>query len=132
LSGLARDVASPPVHFIKTIGDAVMFVSTDAAALLRAALELLAAAEKEDMPQLRVGLAAGSAVRRAGDWFGSPVNLASRVTAVARPGSVLVAESAHELIGDCDDFTWSFAGARHVKGIDGEVKLFRARTAGAE
>ena len=50
LTGLARDVASPPVHFIKTIGDAVMFVSTDAAALLRAALELLAAAEKEDLP----------------------------------------------------------------------------------
>ena len=30
LSGLARDVAAPPVQFIKTIGDAVMFVSTDA------------------------------------------------------------------------------------------------------
>jgi len=47
LSALARDVAAPPVHFIKTIGDAVMFVSTDAAALLAAALELLAVAEKE-------------------------------------------------------------------------------------
>jgi adenylate cyclase len=132
LSALARDVAAPPVHFIKTIGDAVMFVSTDAAALLAAALELLAVAEKEDIPQLRVGLAAGSAVRRAGDWFGSPVNLASRVTAAARPGSVLVAESAREAIGDRDDVTWSFAGGRHLKGIKGEVKLFRARTAGSE
>jgi adenylate cyclase len=132
LSGLARDVAAPPVQFIKTIGDAVMFVSADAAALLRAALELLASAEKEDLPQLRVGLAAGSAVRRAGDWFGSPVNLASRVTSVARPGTVLVAESARETIGDSDDFTWSFAGARHVKGIKGEVKLFRARAAHQE
>jgi adenylate cyclase len=132
LSALARDVAAPPVHFIKTIGDAVMFVSTDAAALLRAALQLLAAAEKEDLPQLRVGLAAGSAVRRAGDWFGSPVNLASRVTAVARPGSVLVAEPVHEEIGDTDEFSWSFAGARHLKGIKGEVKLFRARAADTE
>jgi len=132
LSALARDVAAPPVHFIKTIGDAVMFVSTDAAALLAAALELLAVAEKEDIPQLRVGLAAGSAVRRAGDWFGSPVNLASRVTAAARPGSVLVAESAREAIGDPDDVTWSYAGGRHLKGIKGEVKLFRARTAGSE
>jgi len=100
--------------------------------LLRAALELLVAAEKEDMPPLRVGLAAGSAVRRAGDWFGSPVNLASRVTAVARPGTVLVAESAHDLIGESDGFNWSFAGARHVKGVKGEVKLFRARTGNAE
>jgi adenylate cyclase len=117
------------VQFIKTIGDAVMFVSPDAAALLRAALELLASAEKQDLPQLRVGLAAGGAVRRAGDWFGSPVNLASRVTSAARPGTVLVAESARELIGDVDEFTWSFAGARHVKGIKDEVKLFRARAA---
>ena len=132
LSGIARDVASPPVHFIKTIGDAVMFVSTDAAALLHAALDLLAAAEKEDLPQLRVGLASGSAVQRAGDWFGSPVNLASRVTGAARPGAVLAAESTHDLIGDSDDFTWSFAGARHVKGVKGEVKLFRARAAGVE
>jgi adenylate cyclase len=132
LSGLARDVAAPPVHFIKTIGDAVMFVATDAAALLRAALELLATAEKEDLPQLRIGLAAGGAVQRAGDWFGSPVNLASRVTAVARPGTVLVAESARDAIGEADEFSWSFAGARHIKGIKGEVKLFRARPAGQE
>ncbi|GFG54719.1 adenylate/guanylate cyclase domain-containing protein [Mycolicibacterium agri] len=129
LSRLAGDVAAPPVHFVKTIGDAVMFVSTDAAALLRAALELLATAEKEDLPQLRIGLAAGPAVQRAGDWFGSPVNQASRVTAAARPGAVLVAESARELVGDSEEFRWSFAGARRLKGVKGETKLFRARAA---
>lgn len=59
------------------------------------------------------------------------MNLASRVTGVARPGAVLVAESAREVIGDPDDFTWSFAGARHLKGVKGEVKLFRARMAGS-
>ena len=132
LSALARDVAAPPVHFIKTIGDAVMFVSTDSAAMLNAALDLLAVAEKEDLPQLRIGLAAGCAVRRAGDWFGSPVNLASRVTAVARPGSVLVGEAVRDAIGDPDSFTWSFAGARHLKGIKGEVRLFRARRAACQ
>jgi len=130
LSALARDVAAPPVHFIKTIGDAVMFVSTDAAALLAAALELLAVAEKEDIPQLRVGLAAGSAVRRAGDWFGSPVNLASRITGAARPGSVLVSEAVRDAIGDGAGFEWSFAGARRLKGIKDDTKLFRARLAG--
>ncbi len=128
LSGLARDVASPPVRFIKTIGDAVMFVSTDPVALLRAVLDLVAAAEKfDDFPQLRVGLASGRAVSRAGDWFGSPVNVASRVTSVARPGAVLIAESARDAIGSAEGFTWSFAGPRHLKGVKGEVKLFRAR-----
>ena len=133
LTGLARDVASPPVRFIKTIGDAVMFVSTDPVPLLRAVLELVAAAEKfDDFPQLRVGVASGRAVSRAGDWFGSPVNVASRVTGVARPGAVLVAESARDAIGSAEGFSWSFAGARHLKGVKGEVKLYRARTAGDE
>jgi adenylate cyclase len=133
LSDLAHDVVGPPVRFIKTIGDAVMFVSTDPVPLLRTTLELVAAAEKfDDFPQLRVGLASGYAVSRAGDWFGSPVNLASRVTGAARPGAVLVPESIREAIGSADGFSWSFAGARHFKGVKGEVKLFRARRATAE
>jgi adenylate cyclase len=130
LSGLAHDVVAPPVRFIKTIGDAVMLVSTDTIALLHTVLGLLARAQKyDDFPQLRVGVAYGSAVSRAGDWFGSPVNVASRVTSVARPDSVLVAESAREAVGSADAFAWSFAGARHLKGVKGEVKLFRARAA---
>jgi adenylate cyclase len=129
LTNLAREVAAPPVRLVKTIGDAVMLVSTDGVALLCAMLQLLQAAEKEpDMPQLRIGMANGLAVRRAGDWFGSPVNGASRVTGVARPGAVLVAESLRDAIGSIDEVTWSFAGARHLKGVRGEVKLFRART----
>jgi adenylate cyclase len=133
LSNLAHDVVSPPVRFIKTIGDAVMLVSTDPVALLRTALELLGAAEKyDDFPQLRIGLASGCAVSRAGDWFGSPVNVASRVTGAARPGAVLVSESVREAIGSADGFSWSFAGGRHLKGVKGEVKLFRARRADAE
>jgi adenylate cyclase len=57
------------------------------------------------------------------------VNLASRVTGVARPGTVLVSESVREAIGSAAGFSWSFAGGRHVKGVKSEVKLFRARVA---
>jgi adenylate cyclase len=131
LAGLARDVVVAPVRFIKTIGDAVMFVSPDTAALLEVVLALIeAAAADETLPRLRVGVAYGSAVSRAGDWFGSPVNLASRVTAVARPGAVLVAAAAREEIGDDARFSWSHAGAKHLKGIADAVGLFRARMAG--
>jgi adenylate cyclase len=130
LAEVAHDVAKPPVRFIKTIGDAVMFVSPDAPALLDAVLALMdAAAADEMLPRLRVGVAYGSAVSRAGDWFGRPVNLASRVTAAARPGAVLVSESAREQIGEDHRFRWSFAGGRRLKGISGEVRLYRARSA---
>jgi adenylate cyclase len=128
LADLARDVAVPPVRFIKTIGDEVMLVSTDAVALLDAVLDLVdATAADEAFPRLRVGVATGMAVSRAGDWFGSPVNLASRVTGVARPGSVLVSDGAREAVGDEARFLWSYAGARHLKGIKDAVRLYRAR-----
>lgn len=128
LAGFARDVAAPPVRFVKTIGDAVMFVCPDPAPLLDAVLRLVGTADAdEDFLRLRAGVASGPAVSRVGDWFGSPVNLASRVTAVARPGTVLAVESVRAELGDAPGFGWSFAGARHLKGIRDEVSLFRVR-----
>jgi adenylate cyclase len=133
LADLARDVAVPPVRFIKTIGDEVMLVSSDPVALLDAVMDLVDATDRDDdFPSLRAGLATGMAVNRAGDWFGSPVNLASRVTGAARPDSILVSESTRDAIGDDERFTWSFAGARHLKNITSDVGLFRARRATAE
>lgn len=94
LAGLARDLTAPPVWFIKTIGDAVMLVCPDPAPLLDTVLKLVEVVDTDNnFPRLRAGVASGMAVSRAGDWFGSPVNVASRVTGVARPGAVLVADS---------------------------------------
>ena len=131
LAEIAHEVVVAPVRLIKTIGDAVMFVSTDTAALLDVMLGLVAATEADELlPQLRVGVAHGSAVSRAGDWFGSPVNLASRVTSAARPGAVLVSESAREQIGEDDRYRWSFAGSRRLRGVISDVRLYRVRPAG--
>jgi adenylate cyclase len=128
LAGLARDLTAPPVRFIKTIGDAVMFVCPDPAPLLDVVLKLVDVIDTDnEFPRLRAGVASGMAVSRAGDWFGNPVNVASRVTGVARPGTVLVADSVWEAIGDTDLFQGSFAGPRRLKGIKNEVKLHRVR-----
>ncbi|MGE2732399.1 adenylate/guanylate cyclase domain-containing protein [Mycolicibacterium vaccae] len=133
LADMTREIADPPVRFVKTIGDEVMLVSTAPVPLLEALLRLVDATnDDEDFPRLRVGMATGMAVSRAGDWFGSPVNLAARIAGAARPGSVLVSESAREAIGDDDRFRWSFAGARRLKGIKNDVKLFRARQAAGD
>lgn len=130
LADLTREFAVGPVRFIKTIGDEVMLVSPEPAPLLDAVLNLVEATESDDgFPRLRAGLATGMAVSREGDWFGSPVNVAARVTGAARPGSVLVAEATREAIGDDERFSWSFAGAKRLKGIKPDVKAFRARRA---
>ncbi|MDT5350014.1 MAG: adenylate cyclase [Mycobacterium sp.] len=131
LADLAHDVAIAPVRFVKSIGDAVMLVCSEPAPLLRAVLDLGVAAAN-DLPAIRIGVASGSAVTRAGDWFGSPVNLASRVTAAARPGTVLVAESTRDLVGNGGNFEWFSIGARRLKGLRAEVKLFRVECGTSE
>ncbi|HEV7615053.1 MAG TPA: adenylate cyclase regulatory domain-containing protein [Solirubrobacterales bacterium] len=127
LEEMAIAVAEPPVRLVKTIGDAAMFVSTEPAPMLRASLALIAAAEAEgdEFPLLRAGLACGSVLPQSGDYYGRPVNLASRITGVARPGSV-VADAAVKEAAE-DDFAYTFIGERRLKGIDSKIKLFRAR-----
>ena len=127
LEALAGDAVEAPVRLVKTIGDAAMLASPEPAPLLAVTLRLLAAAEAEgeSFPQLRAGAAIGDAVPRAGDWFGRPVNLASRITAVARPGAMLAEGELRHAAGE--EFRWSFAGERRLRGIRGPVALYRVR-----
>ncbi len=127
LEKMATDALAPPVRLVKTIGDAVMLSSPEPQALIEGALRLVesADAEGEQFPQLRAGLAHGPALGRAGDWFGRPVNLASRITAIARPGSVLVDSAVHALAPE--QFTFSYAGERRLHGLREQVALYRAR-----
>jgi adenylate cyclase len=53
------------------------------------------------------------------------VNIASRVTALARPGSVLATREVRDAANAA--YRWSSAGARSLKGVDGPVRLYRAR-----
>ena len=119
------------MRLVKTIGDAAMLVSPDAGALLDVAIELVrrAEAEGEEFPRLRAGLATGAALHRAGDWYGSPVNLASRVTSVARPGSVVATQATRDAIDGDERWRWSSLPPRRIKGVDGSVALYRARPA---
>jgi adenylate cyclase len=127
LEALTTEVIDAPVRLVKTIGDAVMLTSLEPQPLLDAGLDLLEAAdaEGEDFPQLRAGVAIGAALSRAGDWFGRPVNLASRITQIARPGSLLAEREVRESAREA--YRWSYAGERRLRGIREPVPLFRAR-----
>jgi adenylate cyclase len=121
---LAAKVAEPPVRLVKTIGDAAMLVSRESGPLVEAALGLIEDVEAADLPAVRAGLAWGTAIPRSGDLFGHAVNLASRVTGIARPGSVLCTREVHNA---APGFDWSFAGRHRLKGIGDAVPLYRAR-----
>jgi adenylate cyclase len=121
LEVLGAGVASTPVRLIKLIGDEVMLASPEAAALVEATRALVAAGEAGELPRLRAGVATGTALNRAGDWYGTPVNLAHRITEIAPPGAVLA--SADVAAQTAERFPWRALGPRRLRGFDREVEL---------
>jgi adenylate cyclase len=116
----------PPVRLVKTIGDAAMLVSQEPGPLLDTVLSLVDASSEDPRGLLlRGGVAGGEALQRAGDWYGRPVNLASRLTAFARRGSVVATGEIRQVA--MGDHRWSFAGNRRFKGVAGEVAVYRLR-----
>lgn len=83
---------------IKNIGDEVLLVADDVATAAEIALEMLRRGDDPDdgFPAVRAGVAYGDVVLRLGDVLGPTVNIAARLTSLARPGTVLVDERAHE------------------------------------
>jgi adenylate cyclase len=102
---------------IKNVGDEVMFAAEHPADGARIGLAIqeritAAAATVAEMPQLRVGIAYGQVLQRFGDLYGSVVNIAARLTGVARPGTVLIDDGAAAELADDPAFS-----LRHLRGV---------------
>jgi adenylate cyclase len=126
LGELASECVTPPVRLVKTIGDAAMLASPEPVPLVESVLDLVAAAERagEDFPELHAGAAFGPALPRSGDWYGRPVNIASRITDLAEPGTMVVTREVCEAAGEI--CSWVSVGRRSLKGVEGEIEVFRA------
>jgi adenylate cyclase len=110
-------VAGQRGRVIKTLGDAVLFVNDDPIRAYDTAEGIIAVIGRDSrMPDVRVGLASGSVVMRLGDVFGPPVNLASRLTAVARRNRVIVDQATADLLPS-DQFEARRLPARPVRGF---------------
>jgi adenylate cyclase len=121
---LAVGAVKRPVTLVKTIGDGAMFASPEVPPLIASLQRLVAAVtgEGERFPDVRVGVAFGPATARGGDWFGATVNVASRVTELARPGRILATEQVRDL---APDEAWHRRRRRaSLKGVEGRVRLF--------
>ncbi|MCW2757437.1 MAG: Adenylyl cyclase class-3/4/guanylyl cyclase [Nocardioidaceae bacterium] len=102
---------------VKTIGDEVLYVVDDPTAAARIALELVERhADDPLFPEVRAGVALGSVVSRLGDVFGPTVNIAARLTSVARPGTVVVDAGMHEALEAGEDFRLRRLRRTSVKG----------------
>jgi adenylate cyclase len=90
---LAEAACSPAVRIVERTGDAFLLVSASPRELVLTAVRLREAIEREPLfPDIRMGLDAGAVIEGEGGYFGSPLNVAARLAAYARPGQVLCTE----------------------------------------
>jgi adenylate cyclase len=110
-------VAAHRGRVIKSIGDSVLFVNDDAIQAYDTAEGIITVVGRDTrMPDIRVGLASGSVVMRLGDVFGPPVNMASRLTGVARRNRIIIDARTAALLPD-DQFETRSLPARPVRGF---------------
>jgi adenylate cyclase len=103
---------------IKTLGDEVMFSNKNLHAAAATALALADACQADEMlPDARVGVAVGSMLAWEGDLYGPTVNLAHRLAAVARPGTVIVSDDVAQKLVDDEDFALVEIRNVKLKGI---------------
>lgn len=119
---LAADLVSAAgARIVKSLGDEVLFTCDDALAATRLALDIVARCNEDPgMPDVRAGLAYGAMMSRLGDVFGSTVNLASRLTSVARPSTVLVDRTLADVLradDAADDLTLRPLARVSVRGF---------------
>jgi adenylate cyclase len=118
VSELARELGC---HVVKAIGDAVMVRSDDGEAAVALASRILGLARTGGLPSVRVGLDTGPAVERDGDWFGATVNTASRVTAAAGAGELLMTERTRNAMPGVSGLELTAHGRRPLKGMPAQA-----------
>jgi adenylate cyclase len=127
---LAHDtVASRGGRIAKTIGDEVMFVTDTVPTAALIAVQLTERSTGDDLlPETRGAVAAGHLVAREGDYFGPVVNLAARLTELARPGTVLVPAELGAVLERDPRFAVRRAPSRRVRDI-GRVEVCTIKSA---
>jgi adenylate cyclase len=116
-----REIVARGGQTVKFIGDEVMFVAPDLATGVDIAGAIIAAvAGDQRLVGAHGGVAYGPALGRDGDWFGTTVNVAARLSQRARVGEVLVAgDGAGDLPGA------RRRGRRSLRGLDTRVEVWR-------
>lgn len=128
---IATEVASDAgARVVKFLGDAAMFVAPDPTTLMNAVCGLMTHPEaKSSGLSARGGLAYGRMIAQDGDFFGPPVNLASRLVSAAEPNTLLLAPALAERLGP--DWQLERTEGLQLRGIEGPVtaSVFRSFSA---
>jgi adenylate cyclase len=112
---------------VKQVGDGFMLAFRDPADAVQFAVATQTAlASDPDLPAIRVGINAGPALYRTGDYLGGAVNVASRVVNSAMPGQILLTEPVAKAASN-DGIPVEELGVRMMRGVDEPLALYRVK-----
>lgn len=105
-------------RLVKTLGDEVLFAADSPQLGAEIALAIAEAIKEEPLvPDVRVGMAYGTVLPLMGDIFGTTVNLAARLTAIARPGTVVVDTNLAGALADSSSYEITRIVRRPARGL---------------
>jgi len=109
-----------------------MLRTADAGAAIRLGLCIVHdVGAQHGFPLVRVGMHTGSAVERDGDWFGTTVNLAARVSAAASGGEALLTAATRAAAGEVEGVELRERGRRAFRNVGEPVPVYAAVRQGA-
>ena len=112
-------------EYVKAVGDALMLRVPDPADSVRLGLWITRnAMSGHHAPSVRVGGNYGSAVERNGDYFGSTINVAARVSALAAGGELLVTGHTAALAPDLEGVLYESRGRQVLRNVAEPVEIF--------
>jgi class 3 adenylate cyclase/YHS domain-containing protein len=131
VTAVRRLLVSHAAREVKSIGDALMIRGSDPAAAVALGLAIVDdVGRQHGFPAVRVGMNSGPALERDGDWFGTTVNVAARVSGLASGGEVLLTEATRAAAGELRGVHLHQRGRHTLKNIGEPVLLFAAAREG--
>lgn len=111
-------------RIIKELGDGVLAIFNTATDAVNAAIKIKEACNRENNFSLRIGIHLGDIVIENGDVFGDGVNVASRIQAAAKPGSIYLSEAVQQNISNKKNITTKFAAEQQLKNVKDPVRMY--------
>jgi adenylate cyclase len=112
-------------EYVKTIGDALMLRVPDPGDAIRLGLWIThSAMSGHQAPSVRVGGNHGAAIARGDDYFGTTINVAARVSALAGGGELLVTGHTAALVPDLEGVVYESRGRQLLRNVAEPVEIF--------
>lgn len=122
---LVNDALKSDVKLIENIGDEVLIISSNAKNLLETALKLSDLVESElYFPSIHVGLHGGKVTENKGRFFGTPLNLTSRIASFSRGGQILCTKEIKKESEEIERIQFQTLGEKRFKNISNPVEIF--------